>query len=218
MALTRREIGARYRARHLEKERARLRAFRKKWHAAHRDESIAAMKARYAAKREEIAAQLKARRLLPNREAELAERRERWQKHKEKRNTQRRLRRAADVEAAKQREAAARARPGYSERAVARTAEWNRKNPEHARWLMRKEDAKRRAREREVFIEAVDHRVVFERDNGICGICKLDVDKMSPWEVDHIVPISKGGLHAYANVQLAHRKCNRSKAARLICT
>lgn len=211
-----RRRSAKYRARHLEKERARWRACSKKWHATHRDESIAASKAYHEKHRAEVLP--KRRELWALRsEADRAEVRKSWLRNREKRNAQRRLRRAADIQAAKQREAAVRARPGYSERAVARTAEWNRQHPEHARLLRLKEDAKRRAREREVFVEAVDHRVVFDRDKGICGICKLDVDHASPWEVDHIVPISKGGLHSYANVQLAHRSCNRRKHIKLIC-
>ena len=91
-----------------------------------------------------------------------------------------------------------------------------RKHPEHARALRLKQDAKRRAVERECFVEAVDHRVVFERDKGVCGICKEPVDPMSKWEVDHIVPILRGGLHSYANVQLAHARCNRSKGSKVV--
>jgi 5-methylcytosine-specific restriction endonuclease McrA len=67
-----------------------------------------------------------------------------------------------------------------------------------------------------VFVDDVDPRVVFERDKGVCGICLTPVDPASKWEIDHIVPISKGGPHAYANVQLSHRRCNRSKSARLL--
>jgi 5-methylcytosine-specific restriction endonuclease McrA len=107
------------------------------------------------------------------------------------------------------------ARPEYRERAVTRTAEWVRQHPEQARALARKQDSKRRAIEKAVFVEAVDPRIVFERDNGRCGICKQRVDPMSKWNVDHIIPVSKGGAHSYDNVQLAHGKCNRRKGASL---
>ena len=30
--------------------------------------------------------------------------------------------------------------------------------------------------------------------------------------IDHIYPVSKGGMHAWNNVQLAHRKCNTYKS------
>jgi 5-methylcytosine-specific restriction endonuclease McrA len=29
--------------------------------------------------------------------------------------------------------------------------------------------------------------------------------------IDHIVPLSRGGLHCYANVQVAHSRCNLRK-------
>ena len=62
------------------------------------------------------------------------------------------------------------------------------------------------------------------RDGNICQICGQPVD----WEdkilkkvryvygnnypsIDHIIPKSKGGLHAWDNVQLAHRHCNSLK-------
>jgi hypothetical protein len=215
MGLSAAERQARYRKRHRERVLAAGRAFSKKWHAAHRGESIAAMKAYYWQHREEIRVAAKAKRLLANREAELAERRKRWAKNKDQHNAQRRMRRAADVEAAKRREAQRRARPGYRERAVARTAAWMREHPEWARALARKHDAKRRAVEKACFVEAVDPRVVFERDRGICGICHTAVDPMSRWHVDHIVPIMRGGVHSYANVQLAHPRCNRMKGAKI---
>lgn len=49
----------------------------------------------------------------------------------------------------------------------------------------------------------------YEYKNGykICG-------NMYP-SIDHILPRSKGGLHSWANVQLAHRKCNSSKCNKI---
>lgn len=48
---------------------------------------------------------------------------------------------------------------------------------------------------------------------GICGIC--DGDLGDKFEMDHILPISKGGEHKASNIQLAHRYCNRSKKDRV---
>jgi 5-methylcytosine-specific restriction endonuclease McrA len=59
----------------------------------------------------------------------------------------------------------------------------------------------------------VYRRVVFARDGGICQICKLPVAREA-MHVDHIVPLARGGKHEYANVQLAHARCNISKGAR----
>lgn len=74
----------------------------------------------------------------------------------------------------------------------------------------------------------VDYNISLEklamRDNNICQICHTPVD----WNdkklirvryrygdnypsIDHIIPKSKGGKHAWDNVQLAHIRCNREK-------
>ena len=67
-------------------------------------------------------------------------------------------------------------------------------------------------------------RRLAQRDDNICQICGLMVDwsdkmkakgtvicgPMYP-SIDHICPISKGGMHAWDNVQLVHRKCNSYK-------
>lgn len=70
----------------------------------------------------------------------------------------------------------------------------------------------REARKKAAFIEHVDPRIVFSRDQGICGICRIATDPLK-YEVDHIIPLSRGGTHGYANVQLAHPLCNRKKWA-----
>ena len=74
------------------------------------------------------------------------------------------------------------------------------------------------------------HRGAFEKARQVilatqdtCGICGKPVDKtlkyphpMSP-TVDHIIPVSKGGHPSdLANLQLAHRCCNRQKSDKLI--
>ena len=68
---------------------------------------------------------------------------------------------------------------------------------------------------------------LMERDNHICQICGREVDETDyvyvndtfiagnnyP-SIDHIVPLSKGGVHQWDNVQLAHRICNSIKCDR----
>lgn len=68
-----------------------------------------------------------------------------------------------------------------------------------------------------------DHSItltkLYMRDLGVCQICNkiidFDCDPNSDDypSVDHIKPISKGGLHQWDNVQLACRGCNTAKGA-----
>lgn len=66
---------------------------------------------------------------------------------------------------------------------------------------------------------------LFRRDNGVCAICGKRCNYedyvvrdgsfiAGDWypSIDHIKPISKGGLHSWGNIQLAHRRCNRIKS------
>lgn len=65
---------------------------------------------------------------------------------------------------------------------------------------------------------------LYKRDNGICYIC----GRVCDWNdyivkngtvicgdrypsIEHVKPISKGGLHSWENVRLAHRICNTRK-------
>lgn len=56
-------------------------------------------------------------------------------------------------------------------------------------------------------VDPVRHHIVAERDGWRCGICGGKVTRAT-WSLDHVIPLSKGGPHTYANVVLAHRACN----------
>lgn len=60
-------------------------------------------------------------------------------------------------------------------------------------------------------VDRVDTDAVFARDKGLCGICSETVDP-NQWQLDHIIPLNQGGVHSYANVRVAHPKCNQSLA------
>ena len=81
--------------------------------------------------------------------------------------------------------------------------------------IWRQSSRRRHARKRSAFIDDVHPLVVLERDDGMCGICGGDVDP-ADFHVDHIVPVSRGGEHAYYNVQASHPLCNRRKYTRLM--
>lgn len=99
----------------------------------------------------------------------------------------------------------------HPEQVQAARREWNRNNQDKL-WGYKQV---RRLRERNACTERVVRSEVFSMSNGLCGICHLPVDP-GRFHVDHIIPLSKGGSHCYANVQLAHPLCNQRKAARYV--
>lgn len=82
--------------------------------------------------------------------------------------------------------------------------------------------ATRKARMRNASsVEAIDPILVFKRDGWRCKLCgcrtpkrlRGTIDDRAP-ELDHVVPLSMGGAHSYANTQCACRRCNQEKGAR----
>lgn len=79
--------------------------------------------------------------------------------------------------------------------------------------------------------QIIDHDITLEalykRDSGVCylcgGICDWkDRDELTGVcgnaypSIDHLVPVSRGGLHAWTNVRLAHFGCNVAKSDSLL--
>lgn len=92
------------------------------------------------------------------------------------------------------------------EKQAARNKAWRENNPVESRLL---------GHHRRVIIRAtkvVKEEIVnwYTRDCGICG--EILSDK---FDIDHIIPISRGGLHETSNLQLTHPSCNRSKHNKL---
>jgi len=73
------------------------------------------------------------------------------------------------------------------------------------------------------FDETITRKLVFEKDNGQCYLCKIEThlenskDSYQPKlsTVDHIIPISKGGSHTWDNVRNCCLKCNFTKHDRI---
>ena len=57
---------------------------------------------------------------------------------------------------------------------------------------------------------AVNRRTVFARDSHRCQYCGSTAES-----IDHVLPRSRGGLHAWDNVVAACRRCNTRKEDRL---
>lgn len=87
---------------------------------------------------------------------------------------------------------------------------------------------KRIPKERIVDTDITNNRL-YVRDNGICWLCgglcewedvtteggKIRYGKKYP-SIDHVIPISLGGIHSWDNVRLAHLGCNVDKGNTLV--
>lgn len=59
---------------------------------------------------------------------------------------------------------------------------------------------------------------ILQRDNYTCKNCGVSIDKEPNLllEIDHIIPVSKGGLTTEDNLQTLCWKCNRKKGAKIV--
>jgi len=59
----------------------------------------------------------------------------------------------------------------------------------------------------------VDRAAIIKRDGMVCGICGGDILYVADIDIDHIIPVSRGGTSGPDNLQVAHRGCNLRKGA-----
>jgi 5-methylcytosine-specific restriction endonuclease McrA len=81
---------------------------------------------------------------------------------------------------------------------------------------------RRRAARHGCEYEPISKLQVFERDGWRCYLCGCatprhlsgTTEPNAP-ELEHVVPLARGGSHTWGNVRCACRSCNRAKAASL---
>lgn len=146
-----------------------------------------------------------------NAEAIAATQREWRQAHQQELNDKRRI--AKGDRAVRRRERLEATAEERRVRRLARIREWRRNHPEKVE-RYRRYNQTRKARLLGAFVEKVDRFRVYDQWSGICGICALHVSR-ERFDVDHIIPLSRGGEHSYANCQPAHPTCNTRKHNRL---
>lgn len=102
---------------------------------------------------------------------------------------------------------------------------WRERNPERARELSNRQYAsnkvrvRKRVRERRLKLKiagehtAQDILDLWEAQKRSCVFCLKGL-RWGKFEVDHHVPLSRGGSNDRSNLRLLHPHCNRSKGAR----
>jgi len=79
---------------------------------------------------------------------------------------------------------------------------------------LREKCRRRDALRLKAWVEKVEPMVVWQRALAACWICHEPVT-LAAMEMDHVIPLSRGGAHSYANCKAACRACNRRKRDRL---
>ena len=81
--------------------------------------------------------------------------------------------------------------------------------------MYRKQTQTRYALRKNSFVEVVDINAVYDEQEGVCYLCQEEFafDEM---HADHVIPLSKGGLHKRSNIKMACASCNLSKGAKLL--
>lgn len=92
---------------------------------------------------------------------------------------------------------------------------WKAENRDKVRAIGRKGRRTRRARllGAEGSHTHADLAAIFERQGGKCALCACSLAKAKV-EVDHIIPLARGGHNGPANLQYLCRPCNRAKSAK----
>lgn len=106
--------------------------------------------------------------------------------------------------------------PGHARKA------WAERNPERELEGKRARYHKRRAlRKGAATGERVETLAIAERDEWTCHLCDTEIPRDASWpaplslSLDHVIPLSKGGIHDPSNVKAAHLRCNVAKGDRL---
>jgi len=78
-----------------------------------------------------------------------------------------------------------------------------------------------RARKLGALVHDVSDSVIWQLNPagpGCCNYCltPLELSERKSWHIDHVVPLSRGGLHELSNLVIACAPCNLSKGPKLL--
>lgn len=141
-------------------------------------------------------------------------------KHREKENERRRLAVAKDPDYYRRKYNKRKDDPEYRRKAKERSRKYRIEHPEKAmaavlKWMKEHPEAMRDIRRTRAIREraAGEISVADLREVKARGKCQACGNVHPHMEVDHIVPVSRGGMNHLSNLQLLCRPCNRSKWA-----
>lgn len=92
------------------------------------------------------------------------------------------------------------------------TKQWEIKNP----LKKRQHGLLAKMKRKNIITGFVDIEELFANWNGGCGICSELLQENTNPDIDHIVPLSRGGHHVQENIQLVHPICNRKKGNKVL--
>ena len=101
----------------------------------------------------------------------------------------------------------------YRRRNKERISEYNKKYQQDKPEISREKTRRYRSRKRELFVEDIKEKELIDRDGTLCSYCRkeLEFGTKTAVHVDHVIPLSLGGIHDPNNLVLACRSCNTSK-------
>lgn len=113
---------------------------------------------------------------------------------------------------------------------IERGRKWRKLNPERAKEMARRtqrrpetklrnrlRESERRALVRTRSDGSVTKKaiaILMEKQDGICAICKRDI--RGAYQIDHMIPITRGGPHTILNIQLLCKSCNTRKYNKIV--
>lgn len=87
------------------------------------------------------------------------------------------------------------------------TRKWKQNNPERHKIIWRNGNARRRARKKTNGSYKVTNKDLAKLYNQPCVFC----GELGDIQIDHVIPIARGGVHGIGNLQALCEPCNRSK-------
>jgi 5-methylcytosine-specific restriction endonuclease McrA len=95
---------------------------------------------------------------------------------------------------------------------AAASREWARANP----GKIRIREARRQELNNGFVITDDLKRRLLGQQHHLCALCGTAINGLAGCDVDHLIPLAKGGSNHESNLVAAHRQCNREKCAKTL--